>query len=216
MDIRPQDRRVAVGVAALAAVAVIGACSSGDTTDTADTATGGHGGHGSTSMSMPADSGAESPDTGSSASHNDADVMFAQMMIPHHEQAVQMSDILLAKDGVPDDVRALAQQIKAAQAPEVQQLTGWLGTWGAPVDADMSGHQMDGMVSDADLAKLEAAPGADAARLYLHQMIGHHEGAVTMAQTEIDSGENSDAVALAHAIVDTQQKEIDAMKKMLG
>ena len=200
-------RTMVCGVAVAAAVAVLGACSDSD-----DAANNGHEGHGSmTSMSMPASSGEQAQGT-----HNDADVMFAQMMIPHHLQAVQMSDILLAKDGVPDDVRELAESIKSAQAPEVQQLTGWLGDWGAPADTDMSGHHMDGMVSDADLAELNSAPGEDAARLYLQQMIGHHEGAVTMAQTEIDDGQNPEAVAMARSIVDTQKTEIDEMKKMLG
>ncbi|WP_420712789.1 DUF305 domain-containing protein [Gordonia sp. MP11Mi] len=205
---RPMTRRtIAAGVGALAAVTVLGACS-----DSGDATNDGHDGHVSTtSMSMPVSSGTQSP-----GSHNDADVMFAQMMIPHHRQAVQMSDILLDKEGVPADVRELAESIKSAQAPEVKQLTGWLGDWGAPVDADMSGHHMDGMVSAADLAKLKNAPGADAARLYLQQMIGHHEGAVTMAQTEVDTGQNSDAVAMARRIVETQNTEIDAMKKMLG
>ena len=208
MNVRPLTvRTIAASAAAVAAVAVLGACSDSD-----DATNDAHEGHGSTaSMSMPASSG-----TQDQAAHNDADVMFAQMMIPHHRQAVQMSDILLAKDGVPDDVRELAESIKSAQAPEIQQLTGWLGAWGAPVEADMSGHHMDGMVSDADLAKLKSAPGEDAAHLYLQQMIGHHEGAVKMAQTEIDDGQNRDAVAMARSIVDTQNKEIDSMKGMLG
>ncbi|MCF8606977.1 DUF305 domain-containing protein [Gordonia sp. HY442] len=205
MNIHPMTvRAMAAGAAAVTAIAVLGACSDSDDATNE--------GHGSTaSMSMPASSG-----TQDQAAHNDADVMFAQMMIPHHRQAVQMSDILLAKDGVPDDVRELAESIKSAQAPEIQQLTGWLGAWGAPVEADMGGHHMDGMVSDADLAKLKSAPGEDAAHLYLQQMIGHHEGAVKMAQTEIDDGQNPDAVAMARSIVDTQNKEIHSMKDMLG
>lgn len=206
MDIRSTTARtITAGAAALVCVALLAACSDSD-----DATSEGHDGHGSTASTSAPSGGQEQ------SAHNDADVMFAQMMIPHHLQAVQMSEVLLGKDGVPDDVRELAESIKAAQAPEVQQLTGWLSEWGAPVEADMGGHHMDGMVSEADLAKLTNAPGEDAARLYLQQMIGHHEGAVTMAQTEIDDGRNPDAVAMARSIVETQNKEIDAMKRMLG
>ncbi|GAA4677498.1 DUF305 domain-containing protein [Gordonia humi] len=198
MNIRP----IATGVAVLAAVAVIAGCS--DSTDSSP-----HSGHDMSSMSAPASANTSRP------AHNAADVMFAQMMIPHHRQAVTMSEILLAKQGVPSDVRTLATSIKGAQAPEVEQLTGWLTEWGEPTQTEMSDHRMDGMVSEADLTRLEDAVGAEAAALYLRQMIGHHEGAVDMAKTEIANGENTDAVAMAHSIVATQQKEIDRMRTML-
>ncbi|MBC7307387.1 MAG: DUF305 domain-containing protein, partial [Dietzia sp.] len=84
--------------------------------------------------------------------HSETDVMFAQMMIPHHQQAIEMSEIILAKDGIPADVTALAEEIKAAQGPEIAQLTDWLEQWGEPTepqgghgDHDMS--TMDGMLS---------------------------------------------------------------------
>ncbi|QRY61075.1 DUF305 domain-containing protein [Gordonia sp. PDNC005] len=195
-------RLIAASVTAVAAVAVLGACSSSDDSTPA------HNGH---DMSA-----STSVTSSSNSTNNAADVMFAQMMLPHHEQALEMSDVLLAKAGVPADVRELATTIKAAQGPEITQLNSWLTAWGAPKTADMSGHSMDGMVSPEDITKLKNAPGPEAAKLYLTQMIAHHEGAVAMAKTQIDDGQNPDAVAMARSIVESQNAEIEQMKGMLG
>ncbi|MEU4842069.1 DUF305 domain-containing protein [Nocardia testacea] len=159
------------------------------------------------------------------AAHNQADVMFAQMMIPHHSQAIEMSDMLLAKQDIPEPVTALADQIKAAQGPEIDQLTAWLGQWGQPTRMPddmpghdmpgMNGHGMEGMMSEQDMQALATAQGTEAARLFLTQMIAHHEGAIDMARTEIEDGQFPDAVAMARTIVDTQQREIDTMRQLL-
>lgn len=158
--------------------------------------------------------------------HNDADVMFAQHMIPHHQQAVEMSDVLLAKQGIDARVIDLATQIKGAQAPEIEQMQGWLKQWGNPPMPPMpqQGHGdmghgmqgMQGMVSETDMTALRNAQGAEAAKLYLTHMIAHHEGAITMAQDEINDGQYPAAVEMAHAIVKTQQQEIDTMRQILG
>lgn len=153
---------------------------------------------------------------------NDADVMFAQMMIPHHEQAIEMSDSLLEKDGVDEQVRDLAQQIKDAQQPEIDQMRDWLDAWGEDELGDMGGmdHDMggmgDGMMSDEDMAQLEDASGAEASRLFLEQMILHHEGAIQMAEYQVQEGENPDAVALAERIVEDQTEEIAIMQDLLA
>ena len=150
------------------------------------------------------------------AGANEADAMFASMMIVHHEQAVEMSDIVLAKEGVDPRVVDLAERIKAAQGPEIDQLQGWLDDWG--VDGGDAGDMDhgDGMMSADDLAALDAAAGPEASRLFLEQMIVHHEGAVEMAEAQVAEGENADAVALAQDIVDAQTAEIAEMKEMLG
>ncbi|GAA4045279.1 DUF305 domain-containing protein [Agromyces indicus] len=156
------------------------------------------------------------------AEFNDADVMFAQMMIPHHEQAIEMSDSLLEKDGVDEQVRDLAQQIKDAQQPEIDQMKDWLDAWGEDELGDMGGmdHDMggmgDGMMSDEDMAQLEDASGAEASRLFLEQMILHHEGAIQMAEYQVQEGENPDAVALAERIVEDQTEEIATMQDLLA
>jgi uncharacterized protein (DUF305 family) len=167
----------------------------------------------------PASSAAPSS-TAAAEAHNDADVMFAQHMIPHHQQAVEMSDTLLAKQGIDPRVTELANQIKAAQGPEIQQMQGWLTQWGTPSMPPMSGHGdmpgMSGMMSEQDMTALKDAQGVDAGKLFLTQMIAHHEGAITMAQSEIKDGQYPPAVAMAHAIVTTQQQEIDTMNGVLA
>ncbi|HEY1104545.1 MAG TPA: DUF305 domain-containing protein, partial [Agromyces sp.] len=145
-------------------------------------------------------------------------------MIPHHEQAVEMSDDLLAKDGVDPAVRELATQVMAAQQPEIDQLNEWLDAWGAGGDSmpgmdHGSGSGMDhgdGMMSEDDLAALADATGAEASRLFLEQMIVHHEGAVEMAESELADGEHSGATEMARTIVDTQTAEIATMRQLLG
>ncbi|MGM0928978.1 MAG: DUF305 domain-containing protein [Actinomycetota bacterium] len=149
------------------------------------------------------------------ADHNSADAMFAQMMVPHHEQAVEMSDIMLAKDGLDPEIVQLAEDIKAAQGPEIEKMNSWLQAWGEP--AEMSGdHQMDGMMSGEDLAQLKAAEGDEAARLFLTQMIAHHEGAITMAEDEVANGSNPEAVELAKTVVADQGEEIEKMNSLLA
>ncbi|WP_368499926.1 DUF305 domain-containing protein [Herbiconiux sp. A18JL235] len=161
-------------------------------------------------------SSATSSAAAETGSFNDQDVTFAQMMIAHHEQAIEMSDTLLAKSDVDPDTTALAEKIKAAQQPEIDTMTEWLTTWGASADS-MSGmdHGSDGMMSEGDMAALEKASGADAGKLFLEQMIMHHQGAIEMAQTEVDAGQNADAVTLAKKIVTDQTAEINEMQSML-
>lgn len=147
--------------------------------------------------------------------HNPDDTMFAQAMIPHHAQAVQMSDMILTKQNIPSAVTALATKIKAAQAPEIEKMTAWLKSWNET--ATMSaGHSMTGMMGADDMTKLEAAQGTEAAKLFLTQMIAHHQGAVAMAKSQTSAGKNTDALALAKSIVASQETEIQDMKKLLA
>jgi uncharacterized protein (DUF305 family) len=162
--------------------------------------------------------------------HNDADVMFNHHMIPHHQQAIEMSDTILAKQGIDPRVTDLATKIKAAQAPEIKQMQDWLGQWGNPPMPPMSpseghgGHDMGsmpgmsgmkGMMSDEEMTALKIAKGVEASRLFLTGMITHHEGAIAMAQTEIEDGKFAPAIEMARTIVKTQQQEIDTMKGIL-
>ncbi|UUL77295.1 DUF305 domain-containing protein [Pseudarthrobacter sp. Fe7] len=197
--------------AALAASLGLAGCAAG----AADSGNGtmDHGNPGAMSSTMPGVG--STPSAG--ADHNQADIMFAQMMIPHHSQAVEMSGIILAKADMPADVTALAARIRAAQAPEIKQMTGWLTGWNVPtMMSDHSGHGMAGMVDDGGIGKLKSATGTGAARLFLGQMIGHHEGAIDMAQQEIGAGKSPDSVKLAHDIVGAQQAEITQMKQLLA
>lgn len=165
-----------------------------------------------------------SPDAGDW--FNADDVAFARGMVPHHEQAVTMSDVVLAKEDLDPRVAELATQITEAQGPEIERLTGWLREWGSDVPAhdshgssggdDAGGHGMSGMMSEADLADLAAADGAAADRLFLTQMIEHHEGAVAMARAELERGEHAGARDMARAIVDSQSAEIAHMRDLLA
>ncbi|ODU04699.1 MAG: DUF305 domain-containing protein [Pseudonocardia sp. SCN 72-86] len=159
-----------------------------------------------------------SPSESAEADFNMADSMFAMMMIPHHQQAVEMSDMILAKSDVDQQVLDLAQQIKDAQQPEIDTMQGWLDDWGVSSDSmDMSGMDMgeDGMMSEDEMAALKAATGPAAAKMFLEQMIEHHKGAIQMAETELQDGKNADAKKLAQAVVDTQSAEITTMQELL-
>lgn len=153
---------------------------------------------------------------------NMADLMFVQMMIPHHEGAIEMSDLLLAKSGIDAEVVELAEQIKAAQGPEIEQMEAWLDDWGMPqMDDSMDGMDhggmggMDGMTEE-DLEALESASGPKAAELFLRQMIAHHEGAIEMAEEVLDDGDHPGVRALAESIIVSQAAEIELMSSMLG
>ena len=171
-------------------------------------------------------SSGEAPDAASSASSssaaqfNDADVTYAQGMAMHHQQAVEMSDIVLGKKGVDPDVADLAGQIKKAQGPEITQMQGWLKDWGHPMDHDGHGsdmpmdEQMNGMVSDKDITQLEDADGASASRLFLDQMIEHHEGAVEMAEQHRKDGTNPAALQLSKDVISSQKAEITRMREL--
>ena len=79
--------------------------------------------------------------------HNKADMHFAHMMIPHHQQAIEMSDIILSKADIDPRVIDLARQINAAQGPEIAEMQGWLKQWGMPGMGGMRGMDHGGMNS---------------------------------------------------------------------
>lgn len=153
-------------------------------------------------------SGTSSSSSSSAEDFNQADVTYAQGMSMHHQQAVEMSDILLEKDDVDADVADLARQIRKAQGPEITKMQGWLEDWGHPMehgghgsDPSMDGDHMDGMVSSEDIAELQKADGPQASRLFLDQMIEHHEGAVDMAEKHLKAGKNAEALEIGRAHV---------------
>ncbi|MGW1428726.1 DUF305 domain-containing protein [Streptomyces sp. NPDC002431] len=202
----------AVGTAAVLALALT-ACGSSD--DSSDGSSMPGMDHGSPSASAPAAAG----------TFNDADVEFAQQMIPHHQQAIEMARLA---DGRAADaeIKKLASAIEDAQDPEINTMKGWLTSWGKPLpDASMGdmpgmdhgsdGAGMPGMMSDKEMDGLEAARGKDFDRKFAQLMIGHHEGAVTMAEKEQKDGRNADAKKLAEAVVTAQTAEIEQMNKIL-
>ncbi|MDF1479718.1 DUF305 domain-containing protein [Leifsonia sp. H3M29-4] len=174
----------------------------------------------STTGAMPGMDHGSTPMTPSESTSdvNFADQTFVTMMIPHHEQAVEMADLVLGKDGIDERVSDLAQQIKDAQGPEIETMKSWLSALDTPYDSSETGgmNHGGGMMSDDDMAALESATGVEASRLFLEQMILHHQGAIDMAQTELITGQNADALALAQTIIDAQAAEIATMQNILG
>jgi uncharacterized protein (DUF305 family) len=143
-----------------------------------------------------------------------ADVTFAQNMVPHHEQALEMAKLVPSRS-TNEKVRGLAERVEKAQGPEITQMNEWLKQWGATTRQDHEGHDMAGMMSHDDMAKLEGSSGAEFDRRWLDLMIKHHEGAVEMAKTELDQGQDDNAKKLAQAVADGQQQEITEMKDLL-
>jgi uncharacterized protein (DUF305 family) len=194
---------------ALAAGVVLSACGSADTAVT--------------SASNPSASAANSAPA--SKTKTEADVVFASMMIPHHAQAISMSDTAL-KQATDPKVKALATKIKAEQGPEIERMSGWLTGWGAPVPAadagsDMAGmegmgDQTGGMMSAKEITTLNKATGSAFDRTWLQMMIKHHQGAVEMAKTALDQGSNPEAKKLAKSIIDGQSAEISEMNAILS
>lgn len=221
-SIRTMTRRAALAAVAAGAALALAACG-GDGDGGA-----GHGGHATASASA----GATAPAEGATATaaHNAQDVAFAQGMIPHHRQALDMAR-LAAGRAASTEVEELAGRIEKAQEPEIATMTGWLRSWGerVPGPADSasgtghsghSGHSdqpgMPGMMDGAEMEKLEEATGEDFDRMFLTLMIEHHEGAVEMAATQREKGAYQPARALADDIVTAQKAEIAEMERLLG
>jgi uncharacterized protein (DUF305 family) len=148
------------------------------------------------------------------ARHNAQDAMFAQRMIPHHQQAIVMAE-QAATRASSSKVKQLAAQIAREQDPQILAMTGWLKERGTPMPSPGGVHMGDGMMSDADMKRLGALSGKRFDRAFLRMMIEHHHGAVTMARTEQAQGSNADAKAMADSIVTSQSAEIRAMRKLL-
>jgi len=141
-----------------------------------------------------------------------ADIMFAQMMIPHHEQALLMSGFAETRSS-NEEVKKLDRQIYAEQEPEIAQMKIWLDKTNSSMDM---GHDMgmNGMLTDSEIEAMKSVTGKAFDRLFLEGMIAHHEGAIHMAEMIVDS-DNAEAKKLGQSIQVTQQREIDLMKEML-
>jgi uncharacterized protein (DUF305 family) len=163
--------------------------------------------------------------------YNDADVDFASDMIQHHAQALQMVDLTLGRK-LDAEVVTLTEQIRAAQAPEIEKMADWLEDWDQPVPETSRDHanahaqehgesvemntDMPGMLSAKELESLESASGPEFQTMWLEMMIEHHEGAVEMAEAQVEEGSNAKAVAVAEDIISTQEREISTMQELLG
>ena len=195
-------RRLASPIIAVALLVTLSACGSDHSSHTNITAVGSSGG------------------ADGLLALNAADIEFAQGMIAHHEQAIEMAEIALdpnvkASPAVVD----LATRIKGAQDPEVELMTGWLTAAGEPVAMDASeGHDMssmEGMMTAEEMDAMAAMTGADFDKIWLQMMIEHHQGAISQSQTVKANGSNTDVLTLADTIITAQQGEITEMQALL-
>lgn len=168
--------------------------------------------------------GTAQPTAGSTygAAHNDVDVAFAQMMIPHHQQAVDMATLAATRASDPQ-LKQIAASIRAAQSPEIATMTGWLSAWGVPT-AQPGGHTMPGMsstegmpgmMSEAEMSRLMAASGTEFDRMFTRMMIAHHNGAIQDAREERANGSDPTAKALAATIEQAQTAEVVTLQAIL-
>ncbi|MFE9174253.1 DUF305 domain-containing protein [Streptomyces kebangsaanensis] len=201
-------RRAILVASAVTAALVLAACGNGNSD--------GSGSAAQTSAAATAESTA--------GAHNGQDLSFAQGMIPHHQQAIQMAKTA-ATQASSAEVKDLASRIEKAQAPEIETMSGWLESWGEDVPSSMpgmdhSGHSgssdTPGMMSAKDMDELMKASGTDFDEMFLTMMVGHHEGAVEMATAEKGKGQYGPAKKMAEDIITAQNAEIEEMDKLLG
>jgi uncharacterized protein (DUF305 family) len=191
---------------------------------------GSSGDHSSISSGTGTTSAKAAPSPADAAADRTADISFAQLMIPHHQQALEMADLALTQASSPQ-VKTLAQQIKAAQDPEIQQMRSWLAAWGAPEQMegvtasegsmdhsgmDMGGLTSAGMMSAEDMQELMGVRGAEFDRKWLQMMIAHHQGAITMANQVLSSTNDAEVKKLGEAVVAGQSDEISRMQELLA
>lgn len=156
---------------------------------------------------------------------NHADIAFMQMMVPHHAQALEMARLAMTRASSPE-VSSLARRIEAAQGPEIIAMSAWLddhhidvpraGDDAAEFDHGEHGHTaMAGMLTDEQMAELEAARGEAFDRLFLRGMIQHHLGAIEMAQSVSGEGTDIQVAEIAGDVAVGQTSEVDRMRELL-
>jgi len=195
-------RRLATPTIAVALAVTLAACGSDDASS-------------STSVAVTAPSS-----SAATVALNTADIEFAQGMIAHHEQAIEMAEIALDPNiGASAEVVDLATRIQGAQDPEVQLMTRWLTAAGEPVTMDVSGghdmSSMEGMMTAEQMDALAATTGTEFDPMWLEMMIAHHEGAIIQSQTVKANGSDPAVLALADQIITAQKAEITEMQALL-
>ena len=212
----PHTKRITATLAGLALTATLAACADQGATPPAATTS-----PTNSTSATATESASASASTDVAAEHNDQDTTFAQMMIIHHEGAIEMSQLAVQRADNPEVV-ALAERIAEAQGPEIDEMTAWLGAWGEDISPDdhggmdMGGMDMDGMSQEEMMTQLDGLAGDEFDRAFLDAMIAHHEGAIEMSEQQVADGQNPDAVALAEKIIDDQRAEITEMREILA
>jgi len=156
--------------------------------------------------------------TAGAADHNESDIMFAQMMIPHHQQAVELADLALSPtSNARPEIIQLAQKIQGGQEPEIEQMTALLTKWNQPLDGHAAmghGSEMEGMLSEQELIDLASLTGSAFDSAWIAAMTFHHQGAIAMAVTAEEDGISAEIKELTAAIITAQQGEIETMQML--
>lgn len=211
-SIRSLTRRAALVAATVTAALVLAACGNDSNSSS---------GSGSSAEGHDMSSMSSAPASAEAGAHNAQDVTFAQGVIPHHQQALEMAK-LAADRASSTKVKDLASRVEKAQDPEIRTMSGWLKTWGENLPSEMPGMDhsmgsgMTGMMSTKDMTQLEKSSGKEFDTMFLTMMVEHHKGAVEMATTEKGKGKYSPATKMADGIITAQNAEIDEMNKLLG
>ena len=152
---------------------------------------------------------------------NDTDVMFLQMLVPHHELGVELAS-LAATRATGDDVRTFAAAVEATQADELADMKEWLSDWNQPVAADPNprAHAGHGGMHTTDPGVVDALrripAGSEFDRTFLNVLTGHQHGAVELARIETGSGKYRGATDLADRIVESRTAQIRQMARLLA
>ena len=194
--------RALITAASIVTAATLAACGSSGGTSNAGATSGGM-------SDMP---GMNQSASTSAKSWNDADVAFAQMMIPDHQMVAKMAALAETKAGNAQ-LKTLATQMKAGQSQNVEKLTGWLKAWGKPTTGDMAGMTMPGAMTDADMNKLKAKSGMEFDMMFAQMMINHHNGSMQMCRDEQANGLSTEAKAMADAMIKTQTAQVTSLQK---
>jgi len=156
--------------------------------------------------------------TASGADFNESDVMFAQMMIPHHQQAVELADLALKlTSSAGPEILQLAQQIRDGQEPEIKQMNDLLIQWKQPLDSHAAmghGSEMEGMLSEQEMMDLASLTGSEFDAAWIAAMTFHHQGAIAMASAAAKDGINPEIKSLTAAIITVQQSEIEKLQTL--
>lgn len=156
------------------------------------------------------DSEADNPeDRVSEEQFNRNDVMFMNMMIVHHDQAIKMSE--LAENRTDNEnILELSRNISQAQKAENQQMTEWMRSLGFEPG---NHHPMAGMASREEMQQLRDSNGSEFNQLFAELMIEHHEGGIAMARNFRETGRHSELKQMQGQMIEAQQKEIAIMRK---
>jgi uncharacterized protein (DUF305 family) len=162
----------------------------------------------------PSDDPADQPGTEETgaAAFNDADVAFLQGMIPHHEEAIEMAEMVPERTDRPE-LNELADDIIASQQGEIEEMQAMLAEAGADEDPDMAHMDDDMMMDEHDIERLGDAEAVEFDLLFADLMIEHHEGAIVMARDVLDDGEHPQVATLAQDVIDEQEAEIAQLRE---